>query len=189
MMARDRIYGSDTPFCEWMRACTELPSYSDTCGFVATDNDVTIHRYLTPVDALGTREVQSLMHIEVKTRGGPVHDSQKDTLFKKHCCMNRPRALRVKGQLVRSFGVSFLFMDNTSPDNSVVMEWGRFDRTGQIFCRGIDVATLVALLRFDIHPDTLTPQAFRRHHKTRELWVKETAPLGFEYHRPVIHRS
>ena len=47
-MVRERMYGSDTEFCAWMRSCKDLPSYGDTFGFVASDNDVTVHRYRKP---------------------------------------------------------------------------------------------------------------------------------------------
>ncbi len=60
-MTRDRMFGSDTDFCAWMRACKELPSSSDDFGFSASDNDVTVHRYKTVVDAKGTRDIQGLM--------------------------------------------------------------------------------------------------------------------------------
>ncbi len=56
-MTRSRMFGSDVPFCDWMRSNPELPSYSAShaIGFVATDVDVLVHRYLTKVDSIGTR--------------------------------------------------------------------------------------------------------------------------------------
>ncbi len=68
-MTRMRSYGQDLPFCDWLRHHEGLPAVSADCGFVATDVDLAIHRYLTEVSGSGTREVQNLMQLEVKTRG------------------------------------------------------------------------------------------------------------------------
>jgi hypothetical protein len=178
----------------WLRAQQkELPSYSADVGFVATDVDLFIHRYLTGVqDAMGTRDIQALMMVEVKTRGGSVQDSQRDTLAKIHACCGM-REVDYYGQILRHFGVSFLFLSGTTPDDSDEIIWGRFDRKKadrqHIKCKGITRERLFELLRFDRHPDNMSTRAFRRHHLTRELEQVVKAPLGFEYLLKVKKRS
>lgn len=202
-MTRSRIYGSDTPFCAWMRSRTDLPSYGDpNFGFVASDNDVTIHRYLSEVDGIGTREVQGLMQIEVKTRrshgddGGPatngLRSSQIDTLSKLNLfCGDK----RVHGQWIRFFGVFLIVMDGTTPANSSTMWWGVLPKNTVLGdwhdakWRRISMGTLISLLRFDRHPRTLQTHPLRRHHKTSSIMVTERAPLGFPVERRLVMRS
>jgi hypothetical protein len=188
-MTRERLYGSDTPFCDWMRQCRELPSYSRDCGFVATDGDVTIHRYLSSVDSVGTREVQGMMDMEVKTRGGNLSQSQRDTLFKKHKCATYKRGFYIKGQYVRHFGVSLVLMSGLTPDDSEQILWGRFTEDGEIRVREVHRKTLIRLMRFELHPDNLTERPFRRHHLTQEIVVTETSPLGFKYDKLIRKES
>src|SRR5262245_34604620 len=103
-MIRQRMFGSDVPFMAWLRRQQkELPSYSANVGFVATDIDLFIHRYLTEIDSRGTREIQALMLIEVKTHSGLPSDSQRDTLAKVHACCPF-RAVDYGGQTIRHFG-------------------------------------------------------------------------------------
>jgi hypothetical protein len=180
------MFGSDAPFMAWLRSQEkELPSYSANVGFVATDVDLFIHRYLTGLqDAIGTRDIQALMMVEVKTRGGNVRDSQLDTLAKIHACCGM-REVDYYGQILRHFGVSFLFLSGTTPDDSEQMTWGRFDTRKldrqQIKSRPITKERLFELLRFDRHPDNFSNRTFRRHHLTGEIEQIVKAPLGFEY--------
>lgn len=185
-MTRIRYYGSDTPFCAWMRNCKELPSKSDTCGFVATDNDLTIHRYLVDVDGIGSREVRPLMQVEIKTRNGEPTYSQEET----YRLLNEFRGSRLIGNVyVRYFGISVLSMSGTTPDNSEFMRWGRFSKKGQIIYREISRKQLINLFRFDIHPDNLRRRPFRRHHKTSEIITRIQTELGFEIDAIVVNRS
>ncbi len=187
-MTRPRIYGSDTAFCAWMRRQESLPSFSRECGFVALDNDLTIHRYLTGIqDSLGTRDIQSMLHLEVKTRDGDPTKSQRDTLRKKHLFRGEKKH---RGQIVRWWGVYFLKMSGMSPDDSTSMQWGIFRHQSDIVSwRDIDRETLLKLLRFELHPGNLTSQPFRRHHLTREYSIEETTPLGFSVERIIQRRS
>jgi len=125
-MTRSRMFGSDVPFCDWMRSNPELPSYSAShaIGFVATDVDVLVHRYLTSVDGVGSRQVQSLGQIEVKTHGGDIHKSQRDTLYKSHVFSEGTQT--IAGQYCRHWGVACLFMSGTPsrPDETAA---GRFE--------------------------------------------------------------
>ena len=158
----------------------------------ASDCDVIIHRFMSSVDGMGTREVQAIMQVEVKTRTGKPPSSQMDTL----CKLNLFNGQRETRQgVVRFFGVFFLVMDGTSPDDSERMWWGVipeasiFTDPKQIQWRPITYFQLVKLLRFDIHPRNLQPNPFRRHHKTREIWETHVMPLGFTIERPVLKRS
>lgn len=192
-MTRERMYGSDTDFCAWMRACKELPSYSKDFGFVASDNDLTIHRYLTSKDAVGTREVQGIMQVEVKTRRGKPSGSQADTLSKLNL-FSGDRT--VCGVSVRFFGVFVLVLSGTSPDDSTHMWWGAISRNkftsdaSQFSWQPIALSQLIEILRFDCHPRNISDKTpFRRHHQTRQFIETETMPLGFDAERVVTHRS
>lgn len=190
-MTRDRIYGSDTPFMAWVRQCTELPSFSREIGWVQTDNDATIHCYMSPVDGLGSRQIQSMMHLEVKTRRGVPTNSQFDTLFK----LDRfSGEVTVNSQTVRHMGVSILSMDGTSPDDSIEFQWGRFRRNGRTWrdhdWHPITRTMLIQLLQFRVTPwHPFAPNPFRRHHKTQRIIVVERTPLGFECEKEVVKRS
>jgi hypothetical protein len=189
-MTRDRMFGSDTPFMDWMRRHRDLPSYSSDCGFVQTDCDTILHRYLTSVDNIGTREVQGIMHLEIKTRGGRPTTSQADTLFKLHQFSG---AISVNSQHVQHFGVYFVSVSDTSPENSDVIEWGDFKKAtyaSQIRWTVIDRDLLISLLRFEVKPwPPFEKRPFRRRHKTQAIYLQERAPLGFETYRQVTKRS
>ena len=174
-MTRDRVYGSDVPFLGWVRACEELPSVgSATCGIGVTDTDALIHRYLTTVSDGPTREVQSIMHIEVKTRSGSVRRSQADTLFKVHVCSCGSGP--ILDTYVCHWGVSFLFLSGTTPDDSGTMHWGRFGATPQIHRRPITRLELIQLMRFELHPDDLHPIQYLRAGDSWESRHIEDAP-------------
>ena len=196
-MTRERIYGSDTEFCAWVRTCKELPSFSQDFGVVACDNDVTIHRYMHSVDGIGSRDVQSIMQIEIKTkRGNPKSgkpsNSQMDTISKLNLFEGEKD---VDGQHVRFFGVFLLVLSETTPDNSESMWWGVIPRgvcvsnATLLKWRLINRDALIKLLRFEIHPVNFARNPFRRHHKTREIVSTETTELGFEVERKIIKRS
>lgn len=189
-MTRERIFGCDVPFMAWMRANPRLASYSIESGIVQTDVDTTIHRYLTAVDKKGRRQIQSLMELEVKTRGGDLTKSQLDTYRKKHATTITGKVVDVWGSNVRNFGVSVLKFSGISPDDSEKIEWGRFDKKLIMKYRIITKEFLEELLLFELHPDTFEKQLFRRHHKTCELIIEEHSPLlGCSIPRRVIHRS
>lgn len=155
-----------------------------------TDADVTIHRYLSEVDGLGTRIVQGIMELEIKTRGGKPTDSQLDTLRKKHATTFTNRCIEIDGNAVRNFGVSVLSLGGTTPDDSKTMLWGRFNgHSCKMDYRPIDKKHLVSLLRFELHPDNFTPRPFRRHHKTQQVLVQEKTPLGFWIDRELEIKS
>lgn len=191
-MTRGRVYGSDTPFCAWMRTCPDLPSHSKNFGFTSSDNDITVHKYMTSVDSIGTREVQAIMQVEIKTRCGKPEESQMDTLSKLNLFKGYKR---VNGTHINFFGVFILVLSGTKPENSKRMWWGKIpegkvcNNASNLIWVPVDKDKLIKLLRFDLHPVSLTTNAFRRHHKTREILVTETTPLGFECDRILIKRS
>lgn len=185
-MARDRIYGEDSAFSAWVRSNKLLPA----AEIVATDTDLWIHRYKTHVDSVGSRNLQSLIMIEAKTRNAKPSSSQQDTLLKIHRTIANPRQrIYVKNQLIRNFGVAFLLMSGTAPFDSEQMQWGRFCEDDSVDWCNIDQTILTELLRFDRHPDTLARNTFRRHHKTRRLVIEEIQPIGFVTEVIVMQRS
>jgi|GEM_PF-6378683 len=184
-MTRERFYGSDTDFCAWMRACKDLPSSGHDFGFAACDNDITVHRYKTVVDRIGTRDVQALMQIEIKTRGGVPPMSQMDTLSKLN--LFRGQKHLKDGQVIRFFGVFVLVMDGTTPTNSTIMRWGSMRHSGpvndasKLKWRDITLNLLIKLLRFEIDPHSFESEPLRRRHSSQEIIIIRKADLGFEY--------
>lgn len=176
-MTKKRIFGEDKEFMAWIRSHPELPSYSINHGRTVNDIDLLIHQYMTTVDSIGSREVQLMMHIETKSRNGVPDFAQTDTLLKEH--LMKIGTKKIDQQQVRHYGVAVLSMSGTSPDNSEVLRWGRFQEQGLRF-RRIRPQTLVALLTFRIHPDTFRSIDYRRHHKTQVVEKVEQAPLGFK---------
>jgi hypothetical protein len=191
LMIRPRAFGSDVPFCEWLRSQEQqLPSWSVNKGIVATDVDILVHRYFTGVsDKEGTREIQSMMLIEVKTRGGIPRPSQRDTARKHHLSIKR--STNVDGQVLYHFGVYFLQLSNTTPDDSS-MKWGKFsDAKGspEITWKGICKEDLFDLLLFKIHPTSFASRPFRRHHASKEIVEVVKTPLGFTVDQITKNRS
>jgi hypothetical protein len=188
-VTRDRLFGSDVPFMAWCRSCSLLPSWSPDCGWVQTDVDTFIHRYLTCVDKQGTREVQPMMELEVKTRSGNLTDSQVDTYRKKHA--TTIPLLKWNWQTLINYGVSFVCLEGSSPADSAWIKWGRFKRSSlvEISWNDISIDQLIKLMRFELHPDTLCASSYRRHHKTAKVMVCEETPLGFVAERELTTRS
>lgn len=188
-MARGRIHGSDVPFMAWCRSNPHLPAAGQQCGWVQTDVDAFIHRYLHLIDGVGTRELQAMMEVEVKTWGAMPSPSQEDTLRKKH--LTTRNQVRLGRQVIRNFGVTVVSMDATTPDDSSVIKWCRFrDKPPHdLIVAEVTAFELVELLRFDRNPDTLEKNWLRRHHATRRVVEKTVTPLGLEVEQLVVWRS
>lgn len=191
-MTRVRMYGSDPPILAWIRRQDiELPSSSPVIGVSVTDVDFFIHRYKSAVDSQGTREVQTMMMIEAKSRNGEVPFAQLDTLVKVNEFLSGEVTYR--GQIVRGFGVGVLYLSGTDPDDSEQIKWGRFverPMSGRVLTkRTITKEQFIKLLQFEIHPDTLSPNPLRRHHKTQKITQRMKAPLGFEFEQIITKRS
>ncbi len=190
-MVRQRVFGSDVDFMNWLRSHDELfPSSNAHDAYVATDVDFFWHQYMTKVDVQGTRDIQAMMMIEVKTRGGNPTAAQLDTLFKIHIAMTAKRSLKVRNRVVRNLGVAILKLSGTCPDDSDNLWWGRFNADGELKWQVITFKQLVQLLQFALHPDNLNNKTpFRRHHKVGYYIAKERTPLGFEIDKVVTVRS
>lgn len=166
---------AETAFERWMRNHESMDSRIE--GIVRFDCDVVLHRYLQKIDKAGTRDIQCLMLIEVKSRGADVAASQEDTLSMLSQVLRNRRRNRHQSKLGRhaedriapcrtyskklrrkvtlwSFGIHLLQMAHDSPEDS---EWMTWDRTTPI-----DQDRLLKILRFEIDPDTLRPIDWRR---------------------------
>lgn len=169
-MTRIRRDANDTPFSDWLRCHPELHSVKR--AFTANDLDYVVHAYRTPCDRLGTRQVQHIMILEVKSMGADMTDAQRDTFDILDQILrntvNSPRkkadgiparkcrSLIANGNVtVRIYGCHKLQMSGSRPDSSRWLVWDK---------RQIDEPTLLKLLRFELHPDTLAPLSDRRHH-------------------------
>lgn len=185
-MTRYRLYGEDSPCMNWFRNHPMLPSTE----WVQTDVDTILHRYKTEIDGIGSRRLQLFMHLEIKTRNGDLTASQRDTLWKTHRFLTRGNGTIVEGdQTWHHFGVSILQLSGTTPDDSDVIWWGRFETDGTGIKRRISPSKLLDVIHFDCHPNNFEPMVARRHHKTVVLTIKEQLPLGFEIERDILKRS
>ena len=192
-MTRDRLYGSDTPFGQWLRQQPDLDSHQE--GLVISDSDWMFQKYrMNIVDNVGTRELQFLMMVEVKTRCGEPSSSQQETLFFYHQMLNRKTMLRRINRspvMVWSFGVFVLSLEGEEPEASHRMRWGVFQSDGslQYFCTN-SIETIKEVLRFDRRPSEPQKELeLRRHHSTQEITVTECMPLGFAIEKVVMRRS
>ena len=193
-MIKERFYGADSEFLAWVRRQKEeLPSKGADIGIAVTDNDCIIHRYKTSVDGLGTREIQCMLDLEVKTRGAMPDSAQLDTLWKRDRWRGKER---FGNQVVIHFGRYVLSMSGTDPDNSDELRWCRFARRGnehhnsaKLYIRSVTSAQLLQILRFDLHPDYLTRRPLRRHHKTSVVYETRRTALGFTVDRAITRRS
>lgn len=181
----------ETPFGNWVRNNPSLEAHQHS--LTVTDADWIFHKYRATVDGISTRDVQLAMLVETKTFGRTPTKSQQETLFYHHQLLNR------KGKVNRvmqpeitlwHFGVYVLRMDSSRPDENSHCLWGRFGDGGTLTWMPLDQATLTQVLRFDRRPDDPRQDlSLRRHHKTRELVVLETMPLGFHAEKKVLRRS
>ncbi len=160
------LHTAETPFERWVRSRPELES---TAGLVRFDLDMLLHRYLTPTDKRGGRDLQGIHFVEVKTYGAEMSASQRDTLgllnqvlrnrkpningerHQRNLLGHTPTATAVSlklGQRVglRMFGGHLLVLSGDDPDNSEWMTWHGIK---------IDKPTLMKLLRLDLDPDPI----------------------------------
>jgi hypothetical protein len=186
----------ETPFGAWVRRQHDLDSKRD--GLAVCDVDFSFHRYLTPIDRKGSRDVQLFMWLEVKTFGAVPDRAQEDTLRKWHEGLvpwtrrgPRVRAIRSRYAPVTLwfFGVYVLSLPAVSPDQSATCRWGRFSASGSLTWTEIRTADLADILAFRLRPDRLERLNMRRHHCTREVVVWEKTPLGFDVETRLRRRS
>lgn len=153
---------AESAFERWMRLCDILDS---SLGIVRFDLDVLLHRYTFQSDGKGSRLIQAMMFIEVKTRGDKLSESQQDTLsllnqvlrnrkMNMHAVPrpqveNRPvKAFsRKNGREIqlRLFGGHLLQLSGLSPvdSDSIIWDWKW----------KLDQDRLIRLLKFELDPD------------------------------------
>jgi hypothetical protein len=181
-MTRRARDGRDKPFCDWLRNHDLLDAAH--AGLHATDVDMSMMKYRTTIDAVGTRQVKLMADVEVKTWGRWPDEDQHEHLYFRHQqlqsrCRRRSTKLR-KWVGVWHFGVSMLSITGGErPDDCEGIQWGRFEPvTGAVLKRSITEDQLVSLLRFDLDHDTVAPFEIRRHHKTQEWVITRRTELG-----------
>jgi len=190
-MTKIRYYDSDTPFGQWLRSQKELPSNSIDFGLIASDVDMLVEVWKTKRTG---KVIKSIMMIEVKTR-------QADSDFAQMQLLSAMSAFAGKKDFpdvqFRFYGVCFLLLDGTQPDNSSKMIWRRFPLkmlsptkstfdAGHLISSDITKAQLLQLLRLEIHPISLrTFQPETSHHGSKLITIAESMPLGFNVDRVV----
>lgn len=188
MSTAARRFGDDTPFGAWVRAQQTLDSRRD--GMTVNDVDWMFHKYMTPIDRIGAREIALLMCVEVKTRNSRPSHSQAETLWYNHRFLTARPNLRIGNRTVIHSGFFTLSMSGTSPDDSDEMEWGSFSPSGALEWVPITDAQLLDVLRFDVHPEPpFARRDFRRHHKTREVVSIVDTPIGLRVEERLLKRS
>lgn len=163
---------AESAFQRWMR---NNPHMDSKDGHVRSDLDFIIHRYKSPD---GSRHIQCMMFVEVKTHGAKVSESQGKTLSilrqllqnqgdrSTYCSDGRGGPFR----MIRSFGGFELRMSGACPETSVWIEWNR---------KRISIQTLNEILTFDKNPITLKKMDWRYNHhhpdKTLDLFPQPAA--------------
>lgn len=164
------LMGYESNFSRWLRECPELDSIG--AGLSVMDTDYIFHRFRTELG----RVFQCLMIVELKTKNAEMSDAQKDTAgILNQLTRNRRQTptselrwqagnapLKVRSYIakrdvnVRSFGVHLLTFDGYGPGDSESIRWDK---------NLITIDQLIALLKFDLDPDTLRQMDWRSHHR------------------------
>lgn len=176
----------ELPFRKWVRENGLLDSRKS--ALVIYDCDLLLHKYILHTDKIGSREIQAMMFIEVKTQGANITLEQRDTLSilsqmlrnrqetpTKKLYIKQATSAPVKVFSIRNnkyvrlfaFGGHLLQISGDSPANS---DWMRWDNTYLI-----TEDVLIKLLRFEIDPETLRPMEWRRHHKQEAPLFSKTS--------------
>ena len=170
---------AETDFERWMRNCSDLDSRRK--GIVRFDLDVLLHKYLIHEDGKGSRDIQCLMFVEVKTRMAKPSDSQRDTLSMLNQVLRNRRPNRHskpyrqmdatvrkvrstfldKDVTLKMYGGHLLQLSDTMPDNSGVMRWDNWKITKH---------HLIELLTFARDPDR--PNQMIDHRRRSRPWAK-----------------
>lgn len=196
-----RAFGGhlDCPHCgASMTAETELereirnePTV-DSCrvGIVRFDLDILLHRYMFHTDKRGSRDIQAMMFIEVKTNGAVLTLAQRDTLsILSQCLRNRRRninsdkkGLHLENHIplamayshvlrrkiaLRLFGGHLLQLSGKGLKSSSIIMWDG---------KRIDVETFWKLIRFELDPDSLRKLDLRRRYSD---FSQKELPLEF----------
>jgi len=163
-MTTERRDGNEEPWRTWVRTNPNLDS--KTHGLSITDIDLCVHRYMVHADRIGTRELQHVLLLEVKTFGADEPHPQADTLAVLDAALRllRRKKIRIPGsrtpcRRVRFWGVHCLRLSGLMPPTSEQMWWDE---------KPITLPELEEVLRFERDPDSLQPREDRRHHAPSE---------------------
>ncbi len=182
-MTRPRVFGSDMPFLGWLRGQRDLDA--SRMGITVNDVDVFVHKFKVHTDKFGTREIQLMFDLEIKSHDGAPDANQRQSLFFRHQRIRtqdknrggegcfKPVAttdfLDGKEKLFIHYGCYLLQLSGNTPDNSSTMRWCRFDKRGVYHPTVLSMEMLKSILRFETHPFTIRPLEFRRRHNTQEI--------------------
>lgn len=195
MTSRVRHYDKDTPFGAWLRRnADKIPSNGIETGTTANDVDMVISCWKNR--RTGT-QIRSLTQIEIKTRCGDVAFQQMEAFS----TLSAFAGVRNFSDIqFRFYGVCFLMLSGTSPDDSDQMFWKRFPISvrfdgktkptpKEMLVDKISQSQLIGLLTAELHPISL--RKFRpevTHHGGKIVFTTETTPLGFTVDR-IIHKK
>lgn len=181
------VHTAETQFSREIR---NEPTLRSSIGFAAADIDCDTQRLIWHrFKDGGSRAVQMMMDIEIKTRGADLTDSERDTLHMENQVIRNRRETPTKkkrfesGQApikvlslinkrnvyLRHFGVHALRFSGTGWTDSEWIEWDK---------RMITKEILLKLLRFEIDPDSFHRIEVRPHH-ARER--QPELPLGIRH--------
>lgn len=137
---------TETAFNRWIRNNHRLDAVRE--GLVVFDIDILLHRYKVMVeDGKGTRDIQCMMFVEVKTHGARMTAAQEDTLFQfnqilrnrvsnRHSkaapqvsqCQRKVRSMMLQKEVtIKLYGGHCLRFSGSSPDDSEEITWGSWD--------------------------------------------------------------
>jgi len=122
-----RIYGEGHPIMREIRNRESLRSTGSDFSFVCTDVDCLAHIYKSRVeDNIGTRRLQMMWQMEIKTHGARPSFSQQDTFWQHHRFCYCPKGKDINNKRTYHYGVLFLSVNNTCIADSTRIEWGKF---------------------------------------------------------------
>jgi len=159
---RDR---TESAFSAWLRSEPRLDSRSARLS--VQDVDFWIHKYRASRDTRGSRSVDHMMLLEVKTHGRRVDFAQRETLGLARRLLDskfvfndnervRTTKLTMNNEVreVKFYGYFALELSEGCPLTSETIRWHG---------RVIDLEVLIEVLDFARHPRTLRPLQDRRH--------------------------
>ena len=193
-MGMIRHYDHDTPFGAWLRANKDkIPSNGVETGTTANDVDFVIHCWKRKNTG---EQIKAITQVEIKTRCGEVAFQQMEAFS----TLSAFAGVRdFKDAQYRFYGVCFLLLSHTRPDNSDTIVWKRFPvqvKTdvkeklvpSAMLIDRITEAQLIGILTSDLHPISL--RKFRPgwlHHGRKSVVVTEMTELGFPVEK-VVHK-
>lgn len=173
---------TEQPIKAWIRKHEELDSRKH-CLCIG-DSDLWVQKYGTRTWHNGVdRDLMYLMLVEIKTHGRDLNSAQRDLLHMVNqllrtnpwkeqrdggrFTLGHPQNVRIVSSViagkhvrVQCYGVHKLRISGATPDQS---EWLTWDD------KPIGFDQLPALLRYDLHPDSLRPMEHRSHKRTVDM--------------------